>query len=120
MKISIDWVGSYLEHKIFFDELARAMQAAGHKVGIVTGEREIDPFTGADKRKQILESLNFTPDFMYLWGANESIANGNLWKCQKLDQEDILIHFDDDAAEMKRYTGRWIIKTLNSSEIKKF
>lgn len=120
MNISIDYAGCYTEHKIFFDEFAKAMQKAGHRVGIITGERERDPFSGADLKEQMKKQLGFTPDFMHLWGAVETIANNNLWKCQKMDYEDVLVHFDDDAAEMKKYTGRWILKSLNSSQIKKF
>ena len=113
MNISIDFNGTYTEHKIFFDEMAKSMQKSGHKVGIITGERET-------KRKEIEEALGFAPDFMRLWGEFETIANGNLWKAERLDEEDVLVHFDDDAKELKRYTGRWIIKTLNSGEVNKF
>ena len=113
MKISIDWVGAYLEYKPFFDAMAVAMKKEGHQIGIITGERE-------NRRQEIANSLGFEPDFIYLWGEFESIANGNLWKCSKLDQEDVYVHFDDDATELKKYTGRWVLKSLNSGESKKF
>lgn len=113
MRISIDWGGCYLEHKIFFDEMAKSMKASGHEVGIVSGERQA-------REQEIRNSLGFEPDFMALWGDYETIANGYLWKCQKLDVLDVVTHFDDDATEMKRYTDRWIIKTLNSAERVKF
>lgn len=113
MNISLDWGGCYLEHRHFFDIVALALQDQGHSVGIITGEREA-------KRAAIVGSLGFTPDFVSLWGDFESIANGNLWKCKKMDENDVLVHYDDDATELKRYTGRWVIKVLNSGDPKKF
>lgn len=120
MNISIETLGCYFEHKIFFDEMAIAMKKRGHRVGIITDEREKDPFSGEDIKEKILKSLGFKPDFIHLWGATETIANGNLWKCQKMDLEDVLVHFSSDATEMKRYTDRWIIKVLDSSQPNKF
>lgn len=113
MNISFDWGGCYLEHRSFFDVMAHALQAAGHKVGIITGERDT-------KKVVIVSSLGFKPDFISLWGEYESIANGNLWKCKAMDKHNVTTHFDDDATEMKRYTSRGIIKVLNSGEPKKF
>jgi len=113
MNISCDWGGCYLEHREFFDEMAVSMQMRGHKIGIISGERKA-------REVEILGSLGFKPDFVSLWGDYESVANGYLWKCKELDKHDVLVHFDDDASEMKRYTGRWIIKVLNSGDPKKF
>lgn len=113
MKISIDFEGTYTEHRAFFNEFAKAMQNEGHKIGIITGERD-------KKKEAIKEELGFEPDFMYLWGETETIANANLWKAQKMDMEDVYLHFDDDASEIKKYTGRWTVKTLNSSEPSKY
>lgn len=123
MNISIDYHGCYLEHKLFFDEMANAMQKAGHKVGIITGLREKE--IGYDRRVkenkiEMLNNLGFTPDFVKMWGENETISNGNLWKAYRLDDEEIDMHFDDDATEMKKYTPRWIMKTMNHGEQKKF
>lgn len=123
MNISFDWVGTYLEHKPFFDVMALAMQKEGHRVGIITNERDLVEVPGGrfhDRKQEIINSLGFKPDFIQLWGQFESIANGNLWKAQRMDVEDVYLHFDDDAHEIKRYTGRWVVKTLNSGEIKKF
>lgn len=113
MNISFDWGGCYLEHRQYFDVMALAMQSQGHKVGIITGERTA-------REAEIRNSLGFTPDFIALWGDYETIANGNLWKCQRMDQFDVTTHYDDDASEMKKYTNRWIIKVLNSGEPTKF
>lgn len=116
----MDWIGAYLEHKPFFDEMAKAMQKAGHRVGIITGEREFDPYNGADKKPQILQSLGFVPDFLKLWGQNETIGNGGLWKAQKMDEEDVYVHFDDDAKDIKYFTSRWVMKTMYNADQSKF
>ena len=120
MTISIDLIGAYYEHKEFFDELAKCFQKAGHRVGIITGEREVDPYTGASNRERYLRELGFKPDFFYLWGPTETIANGEAWKVQRMMQEEVAVHFDDDADKMKKYTDLWIIKTMNSAEKDKF
>lgn len=112
MKVSID-LNTYKEYRLFFDTLADAMQKQGHSVGIITGHRETE-------REKIMEELYFEPDFMYLWGETETIANANLWKCEKMDQEDVFVHFDEEARELKRYTDRWVFKSLNSSQPDKF
>lgn len=113
MKISIDWGGCYLEHKLFFDEMAKGLKSQGHEVGIITGERE-------HRRREIENSLGFKPDFMHLWGEYETIANGYLWKVEKMHEHGIGVHYDDDATFMKRYTDQWIIKVMNQSEKEKF
>lgn len=113
MKISLDWVGCYLEHKEYFDEMVNGLQRQGHLVGIITGEREA-------KRPVIERSLGFKADFIHLWGDYETIANGNTWKVGKLMEHGIAVHYDDDATEMKKYTDLWIIKTMNNAERVKF
>ena len=113
MTISIDIGGCYNEHKEYFDVMAIAMQAQGHRVGIITGERE-------QRRAEILANLGFKPDFMHLWGEFETIINGNNWKVARLLQEGVAVHYDDDATEMKRYTDLWIIKVMNSGDKNKF
>lgn len=120
MNISLAFTGCYMEHKLFFDAMATAMQAQGHRVGIITGDREKDPFSNKDLKAEMLAKIGFTPDFCHMWGATETIANGNLWKCQRLDQEDVYVHFDSDATELKKYTERWIIKVMDSGAKTKF
>lgn len=109
MIISFDWVGTYLEHKEYFDQMAKALQKAGHKVYILTGEREA-------RKPEILKSLGFTPDMMILWGDYESIANSNRWKVEKMIDHDILVHYDDEASGIKQWTNRWVIKVMNSDK----
>lgn len=113
MKISIDWGGCYLEHKEFFDSMAVSMQAQGHEVGIITGERE-------SKKNQILGSLGFNPNFVILWGEFETIVGGAQWKAQKMIDNQIGMHFDDDAKEIKRWTDLWVVKVYNTGEPRKF
>jgi hypothetical protein len=123
MTLSFDY-DSYLEHKPFFDMIALSNQKNGGRVGIITGVREIEydqrTRRTTNKKEEMIRSLGFTPDFVHLWGENETIANGNLWKCYKLDEEDVLVHFDDDATELKKYTGRWILKVLVGGQEGKF
>lgn len=124
MTISFDFFGAYLEHKPVFDEMARSMQSHGHRAGIIAGlrEKEFDQTSRRviDNMARIKDSLGFIPNFIYLWGENETIGNGSLWKCYKLDDEDVYMHFDSNALELKKYTPRWIVKTLDSGQPKKF
>lgn len=105
-RISIDWVGAYLPYKEFFDAMAIGLQAVGHEVGIVTGERE-------SRRAEIEASLGFKPDFMLLWGEYETIGSGGEWKARQLNNHEILVHFDDDATQLKLWSDRWIFKTMD-------
>ena len=122
MNISIDYDGCYTEHKDYFDLMAKAMQATGNKVGIITGVREVDNINGrvVNRKSEILQNLGFTPDFIHMWGETETIGNSNLWKALRMDMEEVVVHYDDDATEIKRYTDRWIIKVMNSADQDKF
>ena len=113
MNISIDYIGCYTEHKEFFDAFAAAMQKDGHRVGIITGERE-------SKRGEYERNLGFKPDFMHLWANEEFIVNGSQWKVDKMNAEQVQLHFDDDATHMKLWTNLWVVKTLNPADPKKF
>lgn len=123
MVISMDFRGCYLEHKEFFDLMAIAMQSKGHKVGIIAGirEKEYDMRNVLhDYKKEITDTLGFKPDFMHLWGESETISNGSKWKISKMVQEEVNIHFDSDATEIKKYTTGSIIKTMDSGQKGKF
>lgn len=120
MNFSFSYKGCYLEYKPFFDVFVPAMQSAGHRVGIITGEREKDVYSGEDIKSKILNDLPFTPDFVHMWAQTESIANADLWIAQKMDLEDSYVHFDENAANIKRYTDRWVFKSLNSANPNKF
>lgn len=122
MTISFDW-DSYKNYKLFIDSIADSLQESGHRIGVIASLREKE-FNNqnqlVDNRELILRELPFQPDFIHLWGETETIANANLWKAQKLDQEDVYFHFDPDATELKKYTDRWIFKTLSSTNPNKF
>lgn len=120
IKVSFDYHGCYLEHKEFFDIMAIALQTLNHKVGIITGVRDKDPFTNVDNKQEILNNLGFKPDFIHMWGQNETISNAEQWKVARLSQEEVNVHFDDDASLLKRWTTGQIIKTMNSNDPKKF
>jgi hypothetical protein len=120
MTISIDLVGTYYEYKEFFDTMAVVMQAAGHRVGIISGERAKDPYTGANNVDRFMRELGFKPDFFHIWGENETIVNGDSWKAQKMIDEGVAMHFDDDAPALKKFTDLWVMKSMNSAEPKKF
>jgi len=123
MRISFDYNGCYREHKEYFDIMANALQKAGHEVGMLTGlrEKEYDYNNNLrDNKKDMIDNLGFKPDFAIVWGENETISNGALWIAQKIMSENIQVHYDDDATEIKKYTDRWIIKTMNNGEMDKF
>jgi len=120
MNVSIELHGCYWEHKIFFDEMAKGMQKAGHKVGVITGERDTDPFSGKDMRAEILTNLGFKPDFLHLWGQTQTIANVSLWVVEKMIEEDVYLHFSPNGRELKKYTDRWVVKTMDSGQKDKF
>lgn len=111
--ISFDFIGTFTEHRLFFTEMAKAMQAAGNKVGIIANERE-------DKWFKYSKELGFEPDFVEFMKMDEEIPNVYLWKVQKLIDHDVLVHFDDDATRLKVFTDRWIVKTMNTADRGKF
>lgn len=113
MKVSIDLGGCYFEHKEYFDAMARAMQKDGHKVGIITGERE-------QNRNKIMSQLGFVPDFLHLWGEFETIVSGARWKVERMLSEGVALHYDDDATEMKKYTDLWVVKVMCAGQEEKF
>lgn len=113
MKISFDWGGCYLEHRQYFDEVAKGLQRMGHKVGILTGERD-------SKAGEIRGSLGFFPDFMILWPEFQTIANGAKWKADRMVEHEIMVHHDDDATDIKKWTELWVIKVMNSAQVNKF
>lgn len=104
---------TYDRYKEFYDVFATSMQQQGHKVGIISGNRE-------QERVKIERRLQFKPDFMHLWGEFETISNGSKWKIEKMEQEGVLVHFDEEATELKKFTDRWIFKSFNPDNWKVF
>lgn len=122
MTISFDW-NSYLNYKPFFDEILLRAKKDGHRVGVISSLREKEYNAQnilVDNRQVILSTLPFQPDFIYLWGETETIANASLWKVEKLVFEDVYFHFDPEATEIKKYTDRWVFKTMDNTNTKKF
>lgn len=113
MIVSMDFIGTFTEHRLFFTEMAKALQAAGHQVGIICNERE-------NKWPKYSQELGFTPDFVEFMKQDEEIGNVYQWKVEKLIEHDVLLHFDDDAARLKVFTDRWIVKVMNNAEPRKF
>lgn len=121
MTISFDW-NSYLNYRPFFDEILVRAKKDGHRVGVIASLREKE-FVGSrivNRREEIEKEVPIQLDFIHLWGETETISNASLWKCQKLDEEDCYFHFDPDATELKKYTDRWIFKTLDPTRLKLF
>ena len=92
MKISIDFDGTCWSRMAFFRELMKSFQAAGHKVGMLTGHRQEEK----DKDIALMVSRGFpvpsfyfgrTPDYMHLNGAH--------YKSMIIKRESIDLHFDD-------------------------
>lgn len=119
MNVSFDY-HAYQSNREFFTEFARAMQAAGNKVGIITGNRDRDVFSNEDLKEKMVKDLSFVPDFVRMWGQTETIGNGGLWKAIKMDEEDVIVHFDSDGTAIKRYTERDVFKTMDNGQRDKF
>lgn len=106
MKISFDYQ-SYHQYPDFFD----ALYNANFDLGLIEGTR---------KSKFDMSLIKFEPSFVHLWTDDEFIINASSWKCEKLDLEDVYLHFDVDASELKKFTQRRIVKTLNPADWRKF
>lgn len=113
MNVSLDFIGTFTEHRQFFTEFAKAWQAAGNKIGIIANERE-------NMWPKYSKELGFVPDFVEFMKMTDEIPNVALWKVNKIIDHDVILHFDDDAHRLKIYTDRWIVKVMNSAEKGKF
>ena len=94
MKISFDLDGTYFEYPETFDSLAEMLQGSGHEVGILTNRPEEDL------------DLGFEPDFTFFLGLHEddySVDERCMEKAQKMMEEDIEIHYDDEAEYFPSY-----------------
>ena len=92
MKISIDLDGTLWDHMEFFRELMKSMQAAGHRVGILTGhahdtkERDVD----------LMLARGFPrPDFYFGRTSTYMPFNGAKFKSSVILKYGIDVHFDD-------------------------
>lgn len=104
MKISFDLDGTYTEYPETFDDLAAMLQAAGHEVGILTAR----PFDD-----EHYEELGFVPDFEYYLGLPDGKYTETekcLEKSVKIQQEEIDMHYDDEADLFPDYMNTVIIE----------
>lgn len=104
MKISIDLDGTYLEYPDMFDEMAAVLQMSGHEVGILSNRND-------DEESHV--ELGFEPDFEFYLSQDETEftdyerAQGKL---DKMVEEDIDIHYDDEAEFFSDDTEKIIIE----------
>jgi len=91
MKISIDFDGTLWQHQDFFATLMKAMQAAGHEVGILTGHHMK---TKSDDINLMLSRGFVEPDF-YIGRPNDSEEHGGTFKPRMIKEHSIDYHFDD-------------------------
>lgn len=91
MKISIDYDGTLWQHQEFFGAFMRAMQAAGHLVGMLTGHHQ----HSEDKDIDLMLSRGLPrPDF-YIGRPDGSHWHGGSYKPRMIEKHNIDYHFDD-------------------------
>ncbi len=91
MKISLDFDGTTWQHQEFFKAFMRAMQAAGHQVGMLTGHHE----HSKDKDIKLMMSRGFPkPDF-WIGRPNGTRWQGGSYKPRMIEKHNIDYHFDD-------------------------
>ena len=94
MKISIDYDGTLWSHMAFFREFMKAMQAAGHQVGCLTGHNDDGHSRGNDL--SLMEKRGFPkPDFWFGRTPGYCALNGSIYKSMVILREKIDLHFDD-------------------------
>lgn len=94
MKISIDYDGTLWSHMNFFRHFMRAMQEAGHQVGMLTGHK--DQNGNRERDIKLMVDRGFPkPDFWF--GRTEEYwpLNGSIYKSMVILREGIDVHFDD-------------------------
>ena len=101
MKISIDLDGCLWHHQEFFREFMKAMQDAGHAVGILTSHKTIHE--QADRA--LLEKRGFPEPNFYIGRAN-GVIDYAAYKAHIILDCKIDLHFEDGLAdEMRKYLG---------------
>lgn len=102
MNIAIALDGTAWAYPAFFGELMRALQARGHKVGILTSHH--DSLMQADLR--LFAARGFpAPDFYYAKKADEAGLPVAVWKPEMMRRHSIAWLFDDlDAGEIRLLT----------------
>ena len=100
MKISFDIDGTYTEYPRIFDSLAFMLQMAGHEVGILSGRKDNE----ADEDHETVD-FGFEPDFEYYLDTDpdDDPASRSMEKSTKIQEEDIDMHYDDEAEYFPNY-----------------
>lgn len=92
MRFSFDLDGVCYERSAVFAAIARALQSAGHEVGIVCGHRH----ESGDEILDKLEGLGFPlMDFYFGRRPEDTDKNGAVRKSQVIADYEIDLHFDD-------------------------
>lgn len=92
MKFSFDLDGVCYERPEVFAAMARALQAAGHEVGVLSGHRQ----ESGERVLAKLESLGFPRmDFYFGRRPGDMDKNGAVRKSRVIAAEGIALHFDD-------------------------
>lgn len=99
LKVSIDVDGTYLEYPDAFDALAIMLQDSGLEVGILSNRPESEALTEND--------LGFEPDFEFYLGQplEEAPQVRAMAKAEKMMQEGIDLHFDDEHEYFPEYVN---------------
>ena len=96
MKISIDFDGTMWSHMAFFREFMKAMQAAGHQVGCLTGHNDDPEGRHRNKDIDLMIARGFPrPDFWFGRTPDYAPFNGAKYKSDIILREGIALHFDD-------------------------
>lgn len=103
MKIAIDLDGTAWSYPSFFAELMRALQARGHKVGILTAHN----WKLQEPDLHLFRARGFpTPDFYLAKTAEEAGIPSREWKPKVMQEQGIDWLFDDmdDFDKISLYT----------------
>ena len=101
LKIALDLDGTAYAHMRFFREFMKAMQAAGHQVGILTGHEQ----RCAENDMAFLDAHGFNPDFYIGKGPDDS-PHGPVMKSKAIADHGIDYYFDDfDYDEARALTA---------------
>ena len=91
MKFSLDFDGTTWQHQEFFIAFMKAMQAAGHQVGMLTGHKE----NIKERDIDLMLKRGFPkPDF-WLGRPNDASIHGGSFKPRMIEEHNIDYHFDD-------------------------
>lgn len=92
MRIAIDLDGTAWKHRQFFSDIVKGLQAAGHKVGILTAHN----WALQEADLKLFQARGFNkPDFYYAKTAEEAGIPSRTWKLTQMKKHEIDFLFDD-------------------------